>query len=132
MSSEANTWIFLALVLIFWAVLFTLYEKRKKAGSYSQIKFGLIPVSIIVVLFLVGGGFLGYFYTDQHYEQKELNQTTKDQENLICEVRLQKGKMGDVKSDYFVFEQSAKEEDCQKFIDYKNLPDDTESFWLGF
>ncbi len=86
----------------------------------------------LLVLLLAGGAFGGYFYTNQHYEQKELKQTTKDQENLICEVRLQKGKTGDVKSDYFIFEQSAKEEDCQKFIDYKNLPDDTESFWLGF
>lgn len=132
MNSQVGSWIAIALVLLFWIILFTLYEKRKEAGSIRDIKLNVIPVSIIVALALAGGTFLGYFYTNQHHEQKDLNQSTKDHENVVCEMRLQKGKTGDVKSDYFILEQSAKEEDCQKFIDYKNLPDDTESFWLGF
>lgn len=86
----------------------------------------------VIVIALVGGAFGGYYYTNKHYETKESNEYVKNQENLICEARLQKGKTGDVKSEFFIFEQSAKEEDCTKYIEYKNIPDDTETFWLGF
>jgi hypothetical protein len=131
-SSEISTWIVLAIIIIFWVLLFSIYEKRKEVASYKQIEINLLPALAVSVTFLMGGLYLGYFYTNEHYQEKELSQTTDDQNNLICQVRIQEGKSGDVKSDYFVFEQSAKEKDCQKFIDYKNLPDDTESFWLGF
>ena len=45
---------------------------------------------------------------------------------------MQRGKTGEVKSDYFIFERSEKEGDCKRFIEYKNVPDDTETFWMGF
>ncbi len=86
----------------------------------------------IIVGVLGIGSFGGYYYTKQYYEEKAISDTAKDKENLICEARIQKGNTGDVKSDYFIFEQSAKREDCERFIDYKNIPDDTETFWLGF
>jgi len=86
----------------------------------------------VVLVVLIGGAYGGYYSTTQHYVNKESNEQFRNQENLICEARIQKGKTGDVKSEYFIFEQSAKQEDCEKYIDYKNLPDDTESVWLGF
>ena len=102
-------------------------------NSISINKFLLV---CLVAVALAGGSYAGFYYTSQHYEAKESARLAQEEEtdrkNLICEARVQRGKTGDVKSDYFIFERSAKQEDCEKFIDYKNIPDDTESFWLGF
>ena len=90
----------------------------------------------LIAAALVGGSYAGFYYTSEHYKEKEAvelrNEAETDENNLICEARVQRGKTGDVKSDYLIFERSAKKEDCKKFIDYKNIPDDTEGFWLGF
>lgn len=91
-------------------------------------------------LFLIGllmgcisfGAFAGFYYTRKHYETKILQESSKDREGLVCQAEIRKGHKGDVKSEFFIFEQGAKQEDCEKYIDYKNLPDDTESVWLGF
>jgi hypothetical protein len=90
----------------------------------------------LLAAILVSGAFGGYYYTNQHYQDKETKELAQevenDEKNLICEARVQRGKTVDVKSDYFIFERSAEREDCERFIDYKNIPDDTEAFWLGF
>ena len=102
-------------------------------NSISINKFLLVG---LVATALAGGSYAGFYYTSQHYEAKESARLAQEEEtdrkNLICEARVQRGKTGDVKSDYFIFERSAKQEDCGKFMEYKNIPDDTESFWLGF
>lgn len=87
---------------------------------------------VVVLVALIGGAYGGYYFTNQHYVNKESNEQLKNQEDLICQSEIRKGKKGDVKSEYFIFENSAKQEDCERFIEYKNLPDDTESVWLGF
>lgn len=87
---------------------------------------------IVVILALTIGAYAGYHYTKKHYENKSSHEYTQNQEDLICQTKIRKGKKGDTKSEYFIFENSAKEEDCEKFIEYKNLPDNTESVWLGF
>lgn len=86
----------------------------------------------LVIACVVGGAFAGYYYTKKHYEAKSLNEFSQNQEDLICQSEIRKGKKGDVKSEYFIFETGATQEDCERFIEYKNLPDDTESVWLGF
>lgn len=90
----------------------------------------------LIVAALAGGSYAGFYYTSEHYKEKEASELRKeaetDEKNLICEARVQRGKTGDIKSDYFIFERSAKEGDCKRFIDYKNIPDGTETFWLGF
>jgi len=90
----------------------------------------------LIAAALAGGSYAGFHYTSEHYKEKEAVELRKeaeaDQKNLICEARVQRGKTGDVKSDYFIFERSEKEDDCKRFIEYKNIPDDTERFWLGF
>lgn len=86
----------------------------------------------LLVACIAGGVFAGYYYTKKHYEAKSLNEFSKSQEDLVCQSEIRKGKKGDVKSEYFIFENSAKQDDCERFIEYKNLPDDTESVWLGF
>lgn len=102
-------------------------------NNISINKFLLIG---LIAAALAGGSYAGFYYTSQHYEAKESARLAQEEEtdrkNLICEARVQRGKTGDVKSDYFIFERSAKQEYCEKFIEYKNIPDDTESFWLGF
>ncbi len=89
----------------------------------------------LIVAALAGGTYMGYHYTKEHYEAQETARLTKeedvDRKNLICEARLQRGG-GEIKSEYFIFERSAEQDDCKKFIDYKNIPDDTEGVWLGF
>lgn len=90
----------------------------------------------LIVATLAAGSYAGFYYTNQHYQNKEARELSQeaetDQKNLICEARVQRGKTGDVKSDYFIFERSAKQEDCERFIEYKNIPDDTEGYWMGF
>ncbi len=85
---------------------------------------------------LAVGSYAGFYYTNQHYVTKEANELSQeaeaDEQNLICEARVQRGKTGDIKSEYFIFERSAKEEDCTRYIEYKNIPENTESFWMGF
>ncbi len=101
-------------------------------SSSNQIHINKYFLLGLIVALLGIGSFGGYHYTRQYYENKTVAESTKEQQNLICQARIQKGKTGDVKSEYFIFEQSAKREDCERFIDYKNIPDDTETFWLGF
>lgn len=90
----------------------------------------------LIAAALAGGSYAGFYYTSEHYKEKEASKLREeaetDERNLICEARVQRGKTGDIKSDYFIFERSAKEEDCKRFIDYKNIPDDTEGAWMGF
>ena len=89
----------------------------------------------LIAAALTGGSYAGFYYTSEHYKEKEAialrKEAETDEKNLICEARVQRGKTGDVESDYFIFERSAKKDDCEKFIDYKNIPDNTEMFWLG-
>lgn len=89
----------------------------------------------LIIAALVGGSYMGYHYTKEHYEAQEEARLTKEEEvdrkNLICEARLQRGG-GEIKSEYFIFERSAERKDCEKFIEYKNIPDDTEGVWMGF
>lgn len=102
-------------------------------NNISINKFLLVG---LIAAALAGGSYAGFYQTSQHYEAKESAKLTQEEEtdrnNLICEARVQRGKTGDIKSDYFIFERSEKEDDCKRFIEYKNIPDDTEGFWLGF
>lgn len=106
---------------------------RQTADSISVNKHAF---AVLLVMLLGVGAFGGYHFTNQHYQEKEARELREeaetDEQNLICEARVQRGKTGDVKSDYFIFERSAKREDCEKYIQYQNIPDDTETFWLGF
>lgn len=102
-------------------------------NAISVNKYLLIGLIIVAI---VGGYYSGYHYASQQYEDKEQSTLAQDEEidkkNLICEARVQRGKTGDIKSQYFIFERSEKREDCKQFIEYKNIPDDTESVWMGF
>lgn len=90
----------------------------------------------LIIAAVIAGGYAGFYYTNQHYQNKEATELSQeaetDQKNLICEARVQRGKTGDIKSDYFIFERSAEQDDCEKYIEYKNIPSNTESYWLGF
>lgn len=96
--------------------------------NHVSINGYLLALLMIITIGL--GVYGGYYYASRDYEQKETSDFTANQDGLICEVSIRKGK-NDVKSEYFIFETSAKDGDCAKYIDYQNLPDDTESYWLG-
>lgn len=98
----------------------------------DKIQINKYLLIVLLLIGITGGAFGGYHFTKNHYETKETKQFADDQKNLICQSRIQRGHTGDVKSDYYIIEQSAKEDDCGHYIDYKNIPDDTESVWLGF
>ena len=96
----------------------------------KDLLVGLIAAAV------AGGVYAGFYDTNQHYQNKEARALREEAEiyekNLICEARVQRGKTGEIKSDYFIFERSEKEDDCKRFIEYKNVPNDTETFWMGF
>jgi hypothetical protein len=103
----------------------------------SKISINGYFLATLLLLVVFGTGiYTGSRHTKEHYEQKEVQRLAQeseiDQKNLICEARVQRGKSAEIKSDYFIFERNAKNGDCEKFIDYINMPDDTEGVWLGF
>jgi len=95
----------------------------------TTINTYLLVIIVIISLGLVGFG--TYHYTAKYYQDKSLKEFTTSQQNLICQARIQKGHTGDIKTDYFVNETSSKQDDCAKYINYKNLPSDTQYFWVG-
>lgn len=89
----------------------------------------------LVIVGLAAGSYAGFYFTDQHYqgvESKRLADEEKhNRENVLCRAEVMRGKRGEVKSEYYIFEQSEEQENCERLIDY-NVPDDTEAVWMGF
>ncbi len=54
----------------------------------------------LIVAALAGGSYAGFYYTSEHYKEKEASELHKeaetDEKNLICEARVQRGKTGDI------------------------------------
>lgn len=102
----------------------------------NQISINKFLLTALIVAAILIGATGSYFYTSNQYEIREEAQLQQDEEldtrNLICEARVQRGKTGEVKSEFFIFERSAEESDCSRYIEYKNIPEDTESVWMGF
>jgi len=111
-----ESWYVICLVLGFWVLVFTLYEKRKEVGSYKKIQASLLTVVILVVIGVVAGG-LGYKVFIEKPPKEEAADT-----GLLCKAKVRKGKIGDVRSEYFISENHS----CDKYIDYKDMPEDTE------
>lgn len=88
-----------------------------------------------VIAGLAAGSYAGFYFTKQHYqgvENKRLADEEKhNRDNVLCRAEVMRGERGEVKSQYYILEQSEKQEDCQKLVDY-NVPNDTETLWLGF
>lgn len=95
----------------------------------KYILIGLIIAGLIV------GSYAGFYYTSQHYQDAESRRLADEEkhnrENVFCRAEVMRGERGEVKSKYYILEQSEKQEDCEKLVDY-NVPDDTETVWLGF
>jgi predicted membrane protein len=95
-------------------------------SSYLSKKRALpLIIAIIISLLLVvsiSSAYSGYSLAKNHFETKESESLSKEQEGLICSSELRKGHIGDIKSEYHIIEQH----DCSKYMEYKNLPDDTE------
>lgn len=82
--------------------------------------------SLPVIIALVAGGFLGYFFTNQHYVQKEASDT-KTEYTAICRLELRDGNKGDVKEKYIALLEyrGDSEEFCKQHMPVDSLPDDT-------
>lgn len=98
----------------------------------SISKYVLILV-LLATLFV--GGFIGWYFTHDRYQNSEQARLAEEdrhqRQDVLCSVELMRGKRGDVKSDYYILEQSEKQETCEQFINY-NVPSDTEIYWLGY
>ncbi len=92
-------------------------------------------LAVLIIAALVAGSYGGYYYTSQHYQsvesQRLADEEKHNRENVLCRAEVMHGKRGEVKSEYYIFEQSDKRETCEELIDY-NVPDDTETVWMGF
>lgn len=77
---------------------------------------------------LAVGGYLGYFFTNNHYLQKEAKEN-KTEYTAICRLELRDGNNGDVKEKYIALLEyrnvTGGKEFCQEHTPTKYLPDDT-------
>lgn len=89
--------------------------------------------SAIVLLALCAGAFGGYYFTNAHYREKEVEKQAEDRSNLVCRAEI--GKINkprkETKSDYYIFEYYGVKNGCENFIEYKNIPGDTTTFSTG-
>jgi hypothetical protein len=101
-------------------------------NSISINKY-LLAGTIIAVMAISAYG--GWYFTNSHYqtgEDKRLaDKKQHNRDNVLCSTEVMRGKRGEVKSEYYIFERSAKQETCEKFVNY-NVPEDTETVWMGF
>ena len=88
--------------------------------------------SLPVIIALAVGGYLGYYFTNSHYTQKEANDT-KTEYTAICRLELRDGDRGDVKEKYIaLFEYRPDSEDfCKEHMPLDSLPNDTNATSLN-
>ena len=58
-----------------------------------------IQITISIIITLLIGGFLGYYFTNSHYLSKEASEADSA-ERIICTLELREGSIGEVKSKY--------------------------------
>lgn len=82
--------------------------------------------SLPVIIALVVGAYLGYFFTSNHYTQKEAS-NSKTEYTAICRLELRDGDRGDVKEKYIALLEyrGDSEEFCKQHMPVDSLPDDT-------
>lgn len=84
--------------------------------------------SLPVIVALIVGGFLGYYFTNNHYTKKEASDN-KIEYTAICRLELREGNKGDVKNKYIALLEYRTEDGgkdfCEKHMPTDSLPDDT-------
>lgn len=89
--------------------------------------------SLPVIVALIVGGFLGYYFTNNHYTKKEASDS-KTEYTAICRLELRDGNKGDVKEKYIALLEyrnvDGGKEFCEKYIPTKYLPDNTKGVSL--
>lgn len=85
----------------------------------------VVIASLVITLLL--GGFLGYYFTNSHYISEEAKQNLSD-ERIICSLELREGNIGEVKSKYMAIMGGKDKSLCNKYMPIDSLPDDTEVF----
>jgi len=87
-----------------------------------------------IIITLAVGVYLGYFFTSNHYTQKEANKN-KTEYTAICRLELRDGNRGDVKEKYIALLEyrtgDGGMEFCERYMPTDSLPDDTNGMSLG-
>jgi len=88
--------------------------------------------SLPVIIALAVGIFLGYFFTNNHYTQKEAT-SDKTDSTAICRLELRDGNKGDVKEKYIALLEyrSDSKEFCDEHMPLDSLPNDTNATSLN-
>lgn len=101
-------------------------------NNISINKYLLAGAIAVTIAISVYGG---WYFTNNYYQEAESRRLADEEQhnrdNVLCRAEVMRGKRGEVKSKYYIFERSEKQETCEKFINY-NVPDDTETVWMGF
>jgi|GEM_PF-1099230 len=86
-----------------------------------------------ILMALVVGGYLGYYFTNNHYVQKEASKN-KTEYTAICRLELRDGNKGDVKERYIALLEyrniDGGKEFCEEYTPTKYLPDNTKGVSL--
>lgn len=82
--------------------------------------------SLPVITALLVGGYLGYFFTNGHYMQKEASDNQSEY-TAICRLELRDGDRRDVKERYIALLEyrGDSKEFCDEHMPLDNLPNDT-------
>ncbi len=88
--------------------------------------------SLPVIISLVTGGFLGYYFTNSHYIQKEANDDRTNY-TAICRLELRDGNKGEVKKRYIALLEyrGDNEEFCDEHMPLDSLPNNTNATSLN-
>ena len=101
-------------------------------NTISRNKYLLIGVIVDVMAL---GTYGDWYFTNNYYQTAEDKQLADEEQhnrdNVLCSTEVLRGKRGEVKGAYYIFERSKKQETCEKYINH-NVPDDTETVWMGF
>jgi len=89
--------------------------------------------SLPIIVALIVGGFLGYYFTNNYYTRKEAS-NTKTEYTAICRLELREGNKDEVKEKYIALLEyrnvDGGKEFCEEYIPTKYLPDNTKGMSL--
>ena len=100
-------------------------------NTISLNKYLLIGV-IVGVMAL--GAYGGWYFTNNHYQTAEdkrlADEERHNRDNVLCSTEVMRGNAERLRA-IIIFSSVARNKRLAKYINY-NVPDDTETVWMGF